>query len=455
MNFNISNPSSINKNPTLARAFIKLVPPFELVKIVLNGSLENSVIDQAPIVLGILEAGQPDLTLVLVTYGNLMCVEMNNIVSLIQSSPAHKAAIYANQRIKWYWHTELKEIAVGEILREENKPNRASELVRLLLSNPRFDREWLGQVIRGKEDFMSLPLSKRTLVAFHCLGVEEVKSPDWNGKDGPDCNELYFRKPCDAFPTLVRDVFTDAGEIEFKKFANEFAWVIWEQPLGIESQDWMGASEATGAFDELVKFVELAYVQSESIPFIDFRKRKITPAGMSAIFAIHLLKGVFNSEFPSWGNNGGSVIVAMFGSASRVVRAAAFAIVFSRIPVGDDAIMNSHMFDDGGNDSFEKWFGIIATKAFYIHWRWDKEHDWYLINKRENSSFGQGLYETIPCNFTSTFTRLFDTLDLEDVVKSHNRTAATVEWISGIMEEAVRTHGLSMTQRAETGPECL
>jgi hypothetical protein len=68
--FDVTKAESVRANPQLAKAFIRLVPPYELARIVREADFERSLLDESAIVEGILESGNPDLALVLATYGS-------------------------------------------------------------------------------------------------------------------------------------------------------------------------------------------------------------------------------------------------------------------------------------------------------------------------------------------------------------------------------------------------
>jgi hypothetical protein len=386
--FNIFDVQSIRSNPILAKSFIRLVPAYELTKIILDDNKNAAILDELVIINGILESNNPDLQLVLAAYSTLGgwtdCVD--NILKLYEKGEDYRAAVFGNSRIDWYYgnsifidtaSSSLKEVGISIVAKEicEN----GSHLV-TICRNPRMDRRLLATAIRGLEQFSKLSIEKRVEIAYLAMDVEELESEQYVGKDKPDQNEIHFDKPIKALLPFLKEIFERNDGDVFQKIVMNWLWKIANIQFEIDAQDWneveiiidslepkrktsndiFEANRAKWhtAFSHVVMFLSDT---TKSLPD-EFPKtqRDYALAVLPSIVLSSLLKSYWNRpkirehldellKHPNW-----------------TIRAAYYSSVFgvTQITKSGDAIYE--FFKKYELDVAEKWVGLTSTKLFQL-----------------------------------------------------------------------------------------
>lgn len=250
--FDIENPNWILNNPQIAKEFVKSLSAYELLKIVNKNKDTLTILDQNPIINGIIESNEDGKILLLATCGKIDCFHTEDtelINKLMAKGIAYQCALLSNTRINWYSififdRFSLLDIVIKNIL--ENDSAFTS-----FCKNPRMDRRLISAIIRG-ENSRTLPYKTiftdftdelRIKASYLALQAVEIKSEHYDGKDSPDNNEQYFNDPNKAFLKLIKEMGNKVEIEDFKSFCENFKYIISNAEFDFEHIDWLTEEE--------------------------------------------------------------------------------------------------------------------------------------------------------------------------------------------------------------------
>jgi hypothetical protein len=163
------------------------------------------------------------------------------IISLAALSPVHKLAVLSNTRIDWHALNIFSEGRTPNIRKDFLVPTVLADddATEVLLRNPRMDRQFIADIIRGKDEFSVFSLKRRFSFALSALEANRIESQRCLGK-ATDYNELHFAKPVEAFFALLRES-NDAEPIE-KLLHHAFGRVL-QRGVHLDPDDWVSHDE--------------------------------------------------------------------------------------------------------------------------------------------------------------------------------------------------------------------
>jgi hypothetical protein len=173
-------------------------------------------------------------------------IKAETAVKLANVSRAHKIALLSNVRLDWYSlrlferdATVRTELLAATMLSD----NRDEKLA--LLRNPRMDRRFVADIIRGKNEFHAIPARERFWYGLEAIKVKEIGSENYPGKDMPDSNEMNFHKPEEALLAALREVLADTS-IELSPFyLDQIMRLYYRDHLlfSLDDEDWLSEDQ--------------------------------------------------------------------------------------------------------------------------------------------------------------------------------------------------------------------
>jgi hypothetical protein len=166
-------------------------------------------------------------------------IKAETAIKLASLSRAHKIALLSNVRVDWYG-ISYRDASVGRELIAATILSGEHEEKRALLRNPRMDRRFVADVIKGKDEFHAIPAPQRFFYGVEAIKAKEIESKDYPEKDSPDDNEMYFDKPERALLVTMREVLADTDikglVFELPNITRLYYHKGW---LSIDDEDWL------------------------------------------------------------------------------------------------------------------------------------------------------------------------------------------------------------------------
>lgn len=382
--FDIFDNSQIQRNPLLALEFIKIVPAFELAKHILQTPNEDRfdrIINNEIIKKGIINSDRDDLKLVLATYGTVLELwDSKDFYKLYEKGIGFKAALFGNSNIDWYHLNETDNIEIlhKSILADiEDEANK--NLLIVIASNPRMNRQILAHAILGKNGFESLPITTRILIALRSIKVEPIESDYWPGKDSPDTHEIRFSDVNEAFLRMVKDAKNGLSEDEFSKYIGALIWDLPYADLDIHSDHWLSEDEIAtleekySSLEFIVRYYKIKKTALLAVFnfFADWYEatngypettKQINMAGFPILAITSLLRNYWVKDYLV------ELVNLLLASPSLILRAAGYAVIFNNIsPESESESENAaQFFNLYPDNSLEKWIGITSTPGFWL-----------------------------------------------------------------------------------------
>lgn len=380
--FNIFENSEVHKNPLLAKEFIKIVPAFELVKHVLattGNDRFDRILSKKAIKDGILDSDRDDLKLVLATYGDVLEFwDVKDFLKLYTKGSAFKAALFGNSTIDWYRLDEAKKVEIlHTTLLADFTDETNSELIRVLVTNPRMDRKVIANAMLGRDGFEVIPITTRLQIGGYAISVEEIKADYWPGKDSPDTHEIYFSAVNEAYIRMLKDAKSEMEGVEFSKWVNHLLWQLPFADLDISSEHWLNPDEITELEE---KFSSLQYIEKyykikkiALLKVFDFfadwyqvdegypeTTKQISRAGVAILAMTALLRNYWVRDDVN------EIVEGLLASPSLIIRAAGYAAIFDNLSVESESEGVADFFAMYPDNSLDKWIGITNTPAFWL-----------------------------------------------------------------------------------------
>ena len=378
--FNILDVSSIRDNPILAKSYIRMVPAYELTKIIIEDNKKAEILDQLSIIKGILDSSSDDLKLVLATYSTLggWIDSVHHILELYEKGEAYRAALFGNSRIDWYYGNAILENTDNSIIGREICED--GNHLAIICRNPRMDRRVLATAIRGLEQFSKLSVEKRAEIAYLTMDVKEIESEQYLGKDRADKNELYFDDPIKALLPFLKDIFLQSGRDEFEKIFANWLWKIANIQIEIDVQDWIVVETSVDAKDQKYTTSDdyldayrakwhaafsgvVNFLNDATKSLVDEFPKKQEDYKL-AVFPSVVLIGLLKSYLAK--TNIQEYLKHLLTHPNWSIRAAYYASVFSVTPISESGEMMANFFQTYHLDKAEKWVGVTSTKLFQL-----------------------------------------------------------------------------------------
>jgi len=140
-------------------------------------------LDNSELVESLVAGNDDGKKLVVASFAGGAGIKAETALKLANISRGHKIALLSNVRLDWYGMALLNDDAPvrTEILAPTMLSGKQDEKL-ALVRNPRMERRFLADVIRGKDEFHAIPARERFFYGLEAIKVKQIEYPYYSGK---------------------------------------------------------------------------------------------------------------------------------------------------------------------------------------------------------------------------------------------------------------------------------
>lgn len=441
--FDIENTNWIINNPQIAKEFVKSLSAYELLQIVNKNKDSLTILDQNPIINGIIESNEEGKLLLLATCGKIDYFQTEDtelINKLMDKGIAYQCALLSNTRINWYSIFIFDRYNSIDIVIKAILENDSAFIS--FCKNPRMDRRLISAIIRG-ENTKNLPYKikfaefsdeLRIKASYHALQAVEIKSEHYEGKDSPDNNEDYFKEPIKAFLKLTKEMCNKLEIEDFENFCENFKYIISNIEFDFSHIDWLTEDEIKAidsvsddwrekwdkkenlCFNNIIKFFEQHtsnYLEVENNKLNkteNYSHLIISSSIISSLIRNYSLKSNFERN-----------IKLLLESKNWMVRSSAYTAIFNNLFISDNNEQLIEFFKYYGHkDAKALTLGILISYKYNLIVNSNYEARLIILDYIKQLDITKSLFDLYESDFKYISNINPNLEDYTELVKTHN-----------------------------------
>ena len=331
----------------------------------------DSVIDNKLFVKEILKSNNTDKIKLILSFSKAIShEEMLNFID----DKEMRLNLVTNQRLNWYvprHSNDLKE-KISRLILNASINENLEEFRESFFANPRMDRQFISEIVRGQNEFSKLEEAER----FH-IGIKSLQSKYtddtetyYYGKD-PTSNELYFHAPIESVVWLIKKLIDDGNWESISVFSYELITrlYVFNGCHLFREDDWLPNDNQTKSFEEAEKLLTLAVIEwvRDLSKNIDLDSDDELQINLGSILILLTRKAITNHYM-----NTKEFHYGLMNDNSWIVKAASISVLFDKLT--DTGRVN---FDKKECEEFAfsisrgglalKLRGLVLSKNFWLN----------------------------------------------------------------------------------------